>query len=160
MNCGADLSAAELSKPPAGSRVDQAVMQPPLTALDMSSIHTVSPETPLEVAVHALNRQKLDILGVAENGRLIGLLSVRDIMMRVGSGYKQKLSLPVRQFMTLAPETLPPDAPIAFAVNKMDVGGYRHVPVEIDGRVVGVVSSRDVVRYLVKHGREAGPIAP
>jgi CBS-domain-containing membrane protein len=60
----------------------------------------------------------------------------------------------VRDFMTAKVETLPPDAPITFALNRMDVGGYRHVPVTQDGRVMGVVSSRDVLAYIVKHGRE------
>jgi CBS domain-containing protein len=50
--------------------------------------------------------------------------------------------------------TLPPDAPSTFALNRMDVGGYRHVPVLQDGRMLGVVSSRDVLAYVVKHGHE------
>ena len=104
--------------------------------------------------VHTLNRAKLDILEVVENNQLVGLLSVRDIVNRVGPQYMKKLSLPVRQFMTPAPETLPPEAPVSFALNKMDLGGYRHVPVVKDGRVMGVVSSRDVIRYLVRSGQE------
>ena len=58
--------------------------------------------------------------------------------------------------MTAAPVTLPPDAPITFALNAMDVGGYRHVPVVQGERVVGVVSSRDVIRYIVRYSREGG----
>ena len=36
----------------------------------------------------------------------------------------------------------------------MDVGGYRHVPVVQGDRVLGVVSSRDVLDYILKHGRQ------
>lgn len=148
-NCGIDLRAVDLPKP--ASKIEQSVMQMPLTALGMSTIHAVSPDMPLDVAVHTLLRQKVDILEVVENERLVGMLSVRDIVNRVGADYEAKLSQPVRSFMTPKPETLPPDAPITFAINKMDVGGYRHVPVVQGDRMVGVVSARDVIRYLVKH---------
>jgi CBS domain-containing protein len=60
----------------------------------------------------------------------------------------------VRDFMTPNPETLPPDAPVTFAINKMDVGGYRHIPVVQGERMLGVVSARDVIAYLVKHSKE------
>jgi CBS domain-containing protein len=56
--------------------------------------------------------------------------------------------------MTGKPETLPPDAPINFAINKMDVGGYRHVPVVQEQRMIGVASIRDVIRYLVRHSSQ------
>jgi len=150
-NCGSPLTKVDLPKP--ASRVEQTVMQLPLTALEMSVVHSIPPDTTLEDAVQTLNRQKIDILEVVEDGRLIGLLSVRDIVMRVGPNYRDKLSRPVREFMTPKIETLPPDAPITFAINKMDVGGYRHVPVVQHGKMVGVVSSRDVIRYLIKQGR-------
>ena len=152
-NCGHDLRS--IDKPKAASQLEESLMHLPLTALDMATVHAVSPETTVEEAVLTLNRQKLDCLEVVENGELIGLLSVRDIMNRVGPEYRKKLGTPVREFMTPKPETLPPDAPITFAINKMDVGGYRHVPVVQEGRMIGVVSVRDVIRHIVKHSRQS-----
>jgi CBS domain-containing protein len=152
-NCGADLRTVDLPKP--ASQIEKSVMHLPLTTVDLTVIHAISPDDPLDVAVHTLMRQKVDLLEVVENGKLIGLLSVRDIVMRVGPDYSHKLDRPVREFMTPRPETLPPDAPITFAINKMDVGGYRHVPVVQGDRMVGVVSAGDVIRYLVKHSRES-----
>jgi CBS domain-containing protein len=113
----------------------------------------------LEVAVQTLVRQKADLLEVVENGRLLGVLSVRDVVTRVGPDYRQKLGRPVSEFMTPNPETLPPDAPITFVINKMDVGGYRHIPVVQGERMLGVVSARDVIAYLVSHSREQVPPA-
>ena len=150
--CGADLTAIDVPKP--ASKIEQTIMHLPLTTLDMTKVHGVAPDMTLEVAIQTLVRQKLDIVEVVENGKLIGLLSVRDVMTRVGPDYGDKLKQPVRYFMTPKAETLPPDAPIVFALNKMDVGGYRHVPVVQDDRMVGVVSTRDVIRHLVKHSRE------
>ena len=74
--------------------------------------------------------------------------------LMTGADYREKLRQPVRQFMTPGPETLPPDAPVTFAINKMDVGGYRHIPVVQGERMLGVISARDVIRHLVKHSRE------
>lgn len=150
-NCGGDLRAVGAAK--GGTVAEASILDRPLTALEQTKVYAIEAGAPLEDAIHALNRQKLDILEVVEGGQLVGLLSVRDIMNRVGVHYQGKLRLPVRQFMTSKPETLPPDAPISYALNKMDVGGYRHVPVVDGEKMVGMVSVRDVIRYVVKQGK-------
>jgi CBS domain-containing protein len=147
-NCGGDLRTVDLPAP--ASQIEQTVMQLPLTALKMTSVHTMPPDTPLEVAVQTLVRQHVDLLEVVEGGRLIGVLSVRDLMTRVGPDYRDKMKLPVRQFMTPNPETLPPDAPITFAINKMDVGGYRHLPLVREGKAVGMISVRDLLTHITR----------
>ena len=152
-NCGADLRTVDLPKPV--SKLEQAVMLLPLTSLQLSQLASVDVDTPLETAVREIAAKKLDMLAVVDGERLVGLFSVRDIMTRVGTEYAAKRGRPVREFMTKDPETLPPDAPINYAINLMDVGGYRHVPVVRDGSLVGVVSARDVLKYLVKQGRGA-----
>ena len=152
-NCGADLRTVDLPKPV--SKLEQAVMVLPLTSLQLSQLPAVDVTTPLEQAVRDIAQNKRDMLAVVDGERLVGLFSVRDIMTRVGTGYAAKKSRPIREFMTKDPETLPPDAPINYAINLMDVGGYRHVPVVRDGYLLGVVSTRDVLRYLVKQGRGA-----
>lgn len=156
-NCGADLRAVDLPKPV--SRLEQAVMTLPLTSLEPSQIPTIEPDAPLERAVRELSEKKLDMLAVVDAERLVGLLSVRDILTRVGTRFAELRDRPVSEFMTKGPETLPPDAPINYAINLMDVGGYRHVPVVRDGSLLGVVSTRDVLRYIVKQGRAAVPTA-
>ena len=40
------------------------------------------------------------------------------------------------------------DDKIAFALHKMNVGGYRHIPILFQGKLVGVISIRDILRYL------------
>jgi CBS domain-containing protein len=50
--------------------------------------------------------------------------------------------------MTPSPETLTDEDSLAYAVNKMSVGGYRHIPLLRDGRAVGIISIRDVLGYL------------
>jgi CBS domain-containing protein len=58
---------------------------------------------------------------------------------------------PVRKLMTGNPETLRPSDSIAYALNKMSLGGYRHIPlVDNSDAPVGVISVKDIVNYLVK----------
>lgn len=151
-NCGGDLRTVDLPAP--GSQIERTVMQLPLTSVGMTAIHAVPPETPLEDVIQTLVRQKIDLVQIVDGGRLVGVLSVRDVVTRVGPDYREKMKLPVRQFMTENPETLPPDAPVTFAINKMDVGGYRHIPVVQGDRMLGVISARDVIRHLMQHSRE------
>src|SRR3954454_23456561 len=151
-NCHTDLRTIDLPKP--SSPFESTVMHQPLTALELTPVHAVSPDTPMDVAVQTLVRQKVSLLEVVKDGRLVGVLSIRDILERVGPDYAEKLAAPVSQFMTMEPETLPPDAPVTFAINRMDVGGYRHVPVVQDDRIVGVVSASDVIAYIEKHSKE------
>jgi CBS domain-containing protein len=53
--------------------------------------------------------------------------------------------------MTAKVESLPPTAKIAFAVHRMDLGGYRHIPVvNADGEPTGIFSVRDILAYLTR----------
>ncbi len=156
-NCGAELRTVDLPKP--ASKLEQAVMLLPLTSLALSQLPSIDSAMPLEVAVREIASKKLDMLAVTDGERLVGLFSVRDILTRVGADYETRKSCPVREFMTKEPETLPPDAAVNYAINLMDVGGYRHVPVVRDGTLLGVVSARDVLRYIVKQGRATVPTA-
>ena len=151
-NCGADLSKVDVPRPK--SRLEHALMKMPLTDLKISPMTKIGSTATLQDAVKALRGGKVDILAITDDdGHLLGLLSVRDVMTRVGADYAEKIDTPVSQWMTKSPETLPPDAPINFAINMMDVGGYRHVPIVQHGHLLGVVSTREVIKYLIRHGR-------
>ena len=155
-NCGADLRNVDLPRPK--SRVEHALMALPLTDLKISPMTKIAQTATLEEAIKALRGGKVDILAVVDDdGHLLGLLSVRDVMTRVGADYAAKMQTPVTQWMTKSPETLAPDAPINFAINMMDVGGYRHVPIVQHGHLLGVVSTREVIKYLIRFGRDAMP---
>ena len=52
--------------------------------------------------------------------------------------------------MTADPVTLETNDKIAFALHKMNVGGYRHVPILFHGKLAGVISIRDILRYLTE----------
>ena len=63
--------------------------------------------------------------------------------------------------MTRAPQSLDSTAKVGFAIHRMSIGGYRHLPItDAHGRPLSMVSVRDVLRYLTQKMQESGAIDP
>jgi len=60
----------------------------------------------------------------------------------------------VSRFMTARPETVAPTDTLNYALQKMDAGGYRHVPVVENGRPISVVSVRDMIAHITRLCRD------
>jgi CBS domain-containing protein len=90
------------------------------------------------------------LLIVDDNGKLVGILSERDLMTKAADEQAAFRTLQVRQFMTPNPETVKADDSLAFALHKMDIGGYRHLPVVSEGRPQGIVSVRDMLHHITR----------
>jgi CBS domain-containing protein len=88
-------------------------------------------------------------LVVGDAGRLAGIFTERDVLMRVAGHTIDLGQTAVRDFMTRDPVTLPSDSSVAFALNRMLIEGFRHIPlVDERGCPTGVVSMRQVIEYL------------
>jgi CBS domain-containing protein len=81
---------------------------------------------------------------------LQGLLSERDLLLKVADYHNDQAGRPVREFMTRRPETVRESDSLAFALHKMDCGGYRHLPVLRDGLLLGMISVRDLLRHITR----------
>lgn len=82
---------------------------------------------------------------------ILGIFTERDVLLRVVDRGRNPATLPLSEVMTQDPEVLPSSSSIAYLLNKMCVGGFRHVPVvDEQGRPVTVVSVKDVVELLVE----------
>ena len=100
-------------------------------------------------AVRLMQEKHVGCVLVVKEGQLDGIFTERDLLMKtVGTG-KDISKTKVEEVMTPNPEVLQPDDMLAFALNYMHVGGYRHVPVvDEKQRPVGVLSVKNVVDYL------------
>jgi CBS domain-containing protein len=87
---------------------------------------------------------------VVEDAAPVGIVTERDILNRVADRFEAIADSPVGDHMTPNPESRRWDDPVAFGLNGMMVGGYRHIPLEREGGLAGVVSVRDVLGYLVE----------
>jgi CBS domain-containing protein len=77
--------------------------------------------------------------------------------MKINTDAPKFMDRPISQFMTPSPVTLETSDKIAFALQKMNVGGYRHLPILFQGKLAGVISIRDILRYLTERiGAVAG----
>ena len=87
---------------------------------------------------------------ICRAGKLKGIFTERDVLAEVVGRGIDPAKTPVRKLMTENPEYLRPTDSIAYALNKMSVGGYRHVPLVDNARVpVGVISVKDLIGYIV-----------
>jgi CBS domain-containing protein len=139
---------AALDAPTPHGPVETSLLSDPVSTLEPRPPVTVSVTAKLGEAIRAMIDQRVGALLVTgPAGELVGILTERDFLAKVAGqkGYEQ---LPVDRFMTTSPETVSPNDLLVAALAKMDTGGYRHLPVVQDGKPVGVISVRDVLRYL------------
>lgn len=90
---------------------------------------------------------------VVVDGVLAGIFSERDALMRLGPAGVDLHDKPLVRYMTPNPATIATNDKIAFAIHKMDLGGYRHLPVMDGDKPVSVISIRDILRYVTEHDR-------
>jgi CBS domain-containing protein len=147
-HCGLPLTQVNESAP--RDRVERSLMTDSVTVLGLRQPITVAEDASLGRAMREMiDRQVGALLVTDAAGRLAGILTERDFLMKVADqpGYE---ALPVRDFMTAKPETVAPGDTLAFAIGKMDAGGYRHLPVVEADKPVGVISVRDILRHVTQ----------
>lgn len=121
----------------------------PLSSLDLEKMVTVRRGTAVKDAIRLFQSQAVACVLVVEDGKLEGIFTERDVIKKlVGKGLDHSKEI-VDDYMTSAPDVLKEDDPVAYALNRMTDGGYRHVPVVDDhGKPTGVVGILDIVKYL------------
>jgi len=142
----AQLREARLG-PAAGGRVlDQRMLREPIRLLEPRTPLTLGRSASVREAIGIMREHRVGCVLVVEDDRLLGIITERDLLLKLDG----EIDLPVERLMTPDPEVLRPDDPISYALNKMSVGGFRHVPlVDESGVPVGIVSVKDIVDYIV-----------
>src|SRR5436189_4331110 len=108
----------------------------------------VAPEDTMgEVAAKMVDRG-VGAVVVRDFGRLIGVLTERDIMPAVAARTHSS-DARVREWMTADPITATPDTTVEEAANTMFDRGFRHLPIVDGERAIGIVSIRDVAEWSV-----------
>jgi CBS domain-containing protein len=145
-----DLEMWEEASGPTAKALDNHALLRPIRSLKYPrNPVSVPPGEPAKNALDLMASKNLGAVLVVDQGKLVGIFSERDALRK--GLYAKGGERPVREFMTPNPDCLTPDDPIAFAMNRMGVGGYRHVPlVDNERRPVGMLVMRDVVRYILR----------
>jgi CBS domain-containing protein len=111
----------------------------------------VAPEDTLGQAAEAMVERGVGSCVVSDFGRLIGILTERDILRAV-AGRVHSSEARVREWMTSEPVTASESTTLEQAARTMLDQGFRHLPVVDGERAVGMVSIRDVVEWAVGEG--------
>jgi CBS domain-containing protein len=138
-----------------GEPFDARLLRESLRVLPTRHPLLFSPRHTATQAMRAMQKEHRGVVLVTEDGtaetRVVGIFTERDVLFRIVDRGRNPATLALAEVMTRDPETLPLDASVAWVLNRMCVGGFRHVPVvDREGRPAFVVSVRDVVEFLVE----------
>jgi CBS domain-containing protein len=126
-------------------------MEDPVSVLQPRKAVTLPPDATVDEAIRVMLTSDIGaLLIVAADGKLVGIFSERDLLTKVAGQAADYAGRKVSEFMTPDPETVRPTDTLAFALHKMDGGGYRHLPVLKDGQPLGMVSVRDMLRHITR----------
>lgn len=118
----------------------------PLTLQSRKSAHD---------ALDLLQAKHATCLLIIQDQKLVGILTERDLITKALPSGKPLNAIFVDDIMTRNPESFQADDSIAFVLNAMHVGGYRHVPVVDDrNHPLAIVSVRDIMGFIVEHFSE------
>jgi CBS domain-containing protein len=113
---------------------------------------TVLADARLSDCVALMQEKRIGSLLVVDSvGALLGIFTERDCLMRVLGKVSDLSTVVVKDYMTAKPVTERPDVSLAFALNLMSNGGFRHVPiVDQDNMPIGILSVKDVIDHIVQ----------
>ncbi len=138
-----------------GLSFDADLLREPLQSLPVRQPVIFSSNDTVTEAVRAMQQEHRGCVIVTDDGtsqsKLVGIFTERDVLFRIVDQGRNPATLPLVDVMTFDPEVLPITSTLAYVLNKMSLGGFRHIPVvDEDHHPVFVVSVRDVVAYLVE----------
>jgi CBS domain-containing protein len=114
-------------------------------------VESIQPGAQVSAAVKLLGEKKIGavlVLNVA--GRIEGILSERDIVRVLSERGAAALEEPVSNVMTRKVVSCRQSDTVSGIMEMMTLGKFRHLPVVEDGKVVGLISIGDVVKWRVR----------
>lgn len=143
-------SLTDLSLPRPSTDVEYGLVKDRIELLSPNKPFTVAPDTSIGEVLNHMVTESIGCVMIVDGDALTGIFSEYDALMKINTDIAQQADRPISTVMTPDPVTLESRDKIAFALHKMHVGGYRHLPILSDGQLVGVISIRDILNYLAE----------
>jgi CBS domain-containing protein len=151
--CGLDLADYDLPDTQPMEGLKRHIMHDPIKRLNPLKPLVASPDTTIWDAIRIMREGRhgsVLVVDRAAGGKLLGVFTERDVLLRVwGSGLDINTT-PVSRVMTREPVVLTEDDVLAHAIHLMAVRGFRHIPIVRDGQPIGFVSVRGILRYIAE----------
>ncbi|MBF0253626.1 MAG: CBS domain-containing protein [Candidatus Omnitrophica bacterium] len=149
-SCLHSLMTRDLPRPRRGDLLQKVMMTAPVAELVTGKdLLVAGPADSIQKIVKVLRKEKKDCVIVVKSKKLVGILSLYDLLFKAAMPGTRLADLKAEDVMTRNPEFVRPEDPIALMVNRMSLGGYRHVPVlSAEGVPLSIVSIKDVLAYL------------
>ena len=114
----------------------------------------VAPDQSVRAALDLMNGRRIGAVLVADGDRLVGIFTERDFLRNSSASAGNPQSTPVREWMSPTPYTIHPDAGWEEAVAAMERLRVRHLPVVEDRKLIGIVTTRQLVAHRADHLNE------
>ena len=112
-----------------------------------NDVHTIGADADAALAASRMRTYGIAALVVTEDEHVLGLVGERNIMLAVADGAGSIAGLKVRNLMDERPETCSLDDSVQHVMETMTRRRRRHIPVVEDGRLCGIVSIGDMVKF-------------
>jgi CBS domain-containing protein len=129
-------------------------MNVPISALlerKNPGIHSVAPYATIYIAVQKMIKARIGSVLVVDGGKLVGIFTERDALVRVVGPNLNPMTTPISAVMTPDPVSIEPTTSIQEVIDLQGEKGIRHLPVVAEGRLVGMISSRDILHWVAQH---------
>jgi len=120
----------------------------PKAELLLRRVATVSPSESIETVAQMMSQKHIGAAVVAEAGKVVGIFTERDMVIRVAAKGVDLRSTPVSEVMTPDPKTIEADEPLSEIFVLLGRRRFRHIPITRDGEPVGMVSLSDFAGVL------------
>ena len=101
----------------------------------------VAPADPVRLACEEMANRRIGAVLVLEGERLVGIVTGRDIVRAIAEG--RSAATRVADVMTRDPDVIACDCTAIDALRMMSDGGYQHLPIVREGKLIGIVSRGD-----------------
>jgi len=137
-------------QPSGGSNQTQTLFMTPMGELAKREPITVTPDTSIAVAARKMSEHGISSLLVNEHDALRGIVTDRDLRNRVLAVGRDPAE-PVTTIMTADPLTLDASSPVLAGIIAMAGRGIHHLPLKRGDRIVGMVTTRDLMSLQTHH---------
>lgn len=124
-------------------------LRDPLGSLTQSKFIVLNEAATLHNAINNIQKESIGCVLLENNHKLTGIFTERDIVQKIVGNRHNLNNENIAKYMTKYPECLHLSDPIAYALNKMITGGFRHIPiVDKKEKPIGVISMQDIINHL------------